>query len=236
MALIHIGFFSEALGMCVNCDVVLPQTASGQIGMAAQARDGRHPTLWLLHGASDDHTVWQRRTSIERYAAPLGLAVVMPAVQLSSYANMAHGGRFYDYVADELPKKTRDAFAKAWEKTKDNDGMTLVVAVNYGGRVEMLDAMRSLMDEAHAAVRAGRAPEELTEESFARHLYTADIPDPDLLIRTSGEMRVSNFLLWQIAYSEFVCTDVLWPDFDRYELLRALLEFQGRDRRFGAVK
>ena len=137
---------------------------------------------------------------------------------------------------DELPKKTRDAFAKAWEKTKDNDGMTLVVAVNYGGRVEMLDAMRSLMDEAHAAVRAGRAPEELTEESFARHLYTADIPDPDLLIRTSGEMRVSNFLLWQIAYSEFVCTDVLWPDFDRYELLRALLEFQGRDRRFGAVK
>ena len=137
---------------------------------------------------------------------------------------------------DELPKKTRDAFAKAWEKTKDNDGMTLVVAGNYGGRVEMLDAMRSLMDEAHAAVRAGRAPEELTEESFARHLYTADIPDPDLLIRTSGEMRVSNFLLWQIAYSEFVCTDVLWPDFDRYELLRALLEFQGRDRRFGAVK
>ena len=86
MALIHIGFFSEALGMCVNCDVVLPQTASGQIGMAAQARDGRHPTLWLLHGASDDHTVWQRRTSIERYAAPLGLAVVMPAVQLSSMA------------------------------------------------------------------------------------------------------------------------------------------------------
>ncbi|MEG1492833.1 MAG: undecaprenyl diphosphate synthase family protein, partial [Gordonibacter sp.] len=68
------------------------------------------------------------------------------------------------------------------------------------------------------------------------HLYTADIPDPDLLIRTSGEMRVSNFLLWQIAYSEFVCTEVLWPDFDRYELLRALLEFQGRDRRFGAVK
>ena len=96
--------------------------------------------------------------------------------------------------------------------------------------------MYKRQDEAHAAVRAGRAPEELTEESFARHLYTADIPDPDLLIRTSGEMRVSNFLLWQIAYSEFVCTDVLWPDFDRYELLRALLEFQGRDRRFGAVK
>lgn len=137
---------------------------------------------------------------------------------------------------EELPKKTRDAFAKAWEKTKDNDGMTLVVAVNYGGRVEMLDAVRSYMDEAHAALREGRTPEELTEESFARHLSTAGIPDPDLLIRTSGEMRVSNFLLWQIAYSEFYCTDVLWPDFDRYEFLRALLDFQRRDRRFGAVK
>ena len=137
---------------------------------------------------------------------------------------------------EELPKKTRDAFAKAWEKTKDNDGMTLVVAVNYGGRVEMLDAVRSYMDEAHTALREGRTPEELTEESFARHLSTAGIPDPDLLIRTSGEMRVSNFLLWQIAYSEFYCTDVLWPDFDRYEFLRALLDFQRRDRRFGAVK
>ena len=101
--------------------------------------------------------------------------------------------------------------------------------------MELLDAVRSCLDEAHAALRAGRMPEELTEESFARHLYTADIPDPDLLIRTSGEMRVSNFLLWQIAYAEFVCTDVLWPDFDRYEFLRALLEYQGRERRFGAV-
>ncbi|MEG1906714.1 MAG: isoprenyl transferase [Gordonibacter sp.] len=137
---------------------------------------------------------------------------------------------------DALPKKTRDAFAKAWEKTKDNDGMTLVVAVNYGGRQELLDALSSYMDDVHAALREGRAPEELSEEVLVRHLYTADIPDPDLLIRTSGEMRVSNFLLWQIAYSEFVCTEVLWPDFDRYELLRALLEFQGRDRRFGAVK
>lgn len=137
---------------------------------------------------------------------------------------------------DELPKKTRDAFAKAWEKTKDNDGMTLVVAVNYGGRQELLDAMKSYLDAAHAAQCEDRALEELSEELFEQHLYTAGIPDPDLLIRTSGEMRVSNFLLWQIAYSEFVCTEVLWPDFNRYEFLRALLEFQGRDRRFGAVK
>lgn len=137
---------------------------------------------------------------------------------------------------DELPKKTREAFAKAWDKTKNNDGMTLVVAVNYGGRQEVLDAIQSYTYQAHEIARAGGAPEPLTEEMLSRFLYTADIPDPDLLIRTSGEMRVSNFLLWQIAYSEFVCTDVLWPDFNRYELLRALLEFQGRDRRFGAVK
>ena len=116
------------------------------------------------------------------------------------------------------------------------DELTLVVAVNYGGRVELLDAMRSYMDGAHAALREGREPEPLSEATLSRHLYTADIPDPDLLIRTSGEMRVSNFLLWHIAYSEFVCTETLWPDFDRYEFLRALLEFQSRDRRFGAVK
>lgn len=137
---------------------------------------------------------------------------------------------------DELPRKTREAFAKAWDKTKDNDGMTLVVAVNYGGRQELLDAMTSYMNDAHAALRAGRAPEKLSEETFAQHLDTVGIPDPDLLIRTSGEMRVSNFLLWQMAYSEFVCTEVLWPDFNRYEFLRALLEFQRRDRRFGTVK
>ena len=136
---------------------------------------------------------------------------------------------------DALPEKTRKAFDDAWEQTKDNDGMTLIIAVNYGGRQELVDAVKSYTDECRAAEKEGREPEELSEEVLARHLYTRDIPDPDLLIRTSGEMRVSNFLLWQIAYTEFVCTDVLWPDFDRYEFLRALLEYQGRDRRYGAV-
>lgn len=135
-----------------------------------------------------------------------------------------------------LPDETRAAFDEAWEKTRDNDGMTLVVAVNYGGRAEIVDAVRSYMRSAHEAARAGESVEPLCEETLARYLYTAGIPDPELLIRTSGEMRVSNFLLWQVAYSEFVCTDVLWPDFDRYELLRCLLEYQKRDRRFGGVK
>lgn len=135
----------------------------------------------------------------------------------------------------KLPPKTCDAFQQAWEKTKNNTGMTLVVAVNYGGRQEILDAAAAY---ARAVLAAHEQGEELecTEESFAQFLYTANIPDPELLIRTSGEMRISNFLLWQIAYSEFVVTDVLWPDFDRYEFLRALLEYQSRDRRFGGVK
>lgn len=134
-----------------------------------------------------------------------------------------------------LPQETRDAFDLAWEKTKGNDGMTLVVAVNYGSRDEIMHAVREVAARAAQDALAG-VETEVSEELFESCLYTADIPDPELLIRTSGEMRVSNYLLWQIAYSEFVVTDVLWPDFNRYELLRCLLEYQGRDRRFGAVK
>ena len=134
-----------------------------------------------------------------------------------------------------LPQETRDAFDEAWEKTRNNTGMTLLVAVNYGSRQEMLRATQRCIDVAVARAMAGDEPRELTEEEFERGLYTADCPDPDLVIRTSGEMRLSNFLLWQVAYSEFYVTDTLWPDFDRYEFLRALLSFQERNRRFGAV-
>ena len=134
-----------------------------------------------------------------------------------------------------LPAETREAFDEAWEKTKDNAGMTLLVAVNYGARQEILEAVSRYAESAVAAAQAGLPVPELSEGSFAGLLSTAGAPDPDLLIRTSGEMRVSNFLLWQIAYSEFYCTDVLWPDFDRYEFLRALLDYQSRDRRFGGV-
>jgi undecaprenyl diphosphate synthase len=136
---------------------------------------------------------------------------------------------------DALPPKTRDAFDEAWEMTRRNTGMTLVVAVNYGGRTELVDAVNSIVQEAQARSAVGGACTSVDEDLLARHLYTANIPDPDLVIRTSGEMRISNFLLWQIAYSEFYCTDVLWPDFNRYELLRAVLDFQGRTRRYGGV-
>ena len=127
----------------------------------------------------------------------------------------------------KLPNDTQTAFDKAIEQTKNNDGLTLVVALNYGGRDEIMRAV-------HECVKQGNA--EITSEHFAQHLDTADIPDPELIIRTSGEMRLSNFLLWQVAYSEFVVTDCLWPDFDRYELLRCLLEFMQRDRRYGNAK
>lgn len=141
-----------------------------------------------------------------------------------------------------LPQETRDAFEEAWNLTCENDGMTLLVAVNYGGRAEIVHAANELLREKMADTQAAYAGsgdagsfQPIEEADIEQHLYTAGIPDPELLIRTSGEMRISNFMLWQIAYSEFVVSDVLWPDFDRYEFLRCLLDYQQRNRRFGGV-
>lgn len=128
MALLHTGFFSQALGMCVSCDVILPQFSSSLIGMKTAAARGPRKVLYLLHGMSDDETIWQRRTSIERYAAPLGLAVVMPAAQISSYANMAHGGRYFDYIADELPETMRGFFGFS-DRREDN----FIAGLSMGG-------------------------------------------------------------------------------------------------------
>ncbi len=133
-----------------------------------------------------------------------------------------------------LPADTQQAFERAWEQTRGNDGMTLVVAVNYGSRSEIVRAAKQLAAEV-ALPQSTLSSEDIDESAFAARLYTADIPDPELIIRTSGEMRLSNFLMWQAAYAELVSTEVLWPDFDRYELLRCLLDYQGRDRRFGGV-
>ena len=140
--------------------------------------------------------------------------------------------------AEALPEKTRAAFAEAWEQTRENTGLTLVVAVNYGGRAELADAAQAWAARCLDAAAAGEEAPVCTEDAFAVCLPSrmAGVPDPELIIRTSGEMRLSNFLLWQAAYAEFVSLPVLWPDFTRYDLLEALLEYQRRDRRFGGTK
>jgi undecaprenyl diphosphate synthase len=130
----------------------------------------------------------------------------------------------------ELPGATREAFDRVVAKTAANEGLTLVVALNYGARIEIVEAARSLARDVALGVLD---PEAIDEELFSSRLFTAGIPDPDLLIRTSGEMRVSNFLLWQIAYSELWVTSTLWPDFGRADLLRAVVEYEKRERRYG---
>ncbi|MGJ8644010.1 MAG: isoprenyl transferase [Luteolibacter sp.] len=133
---------------------------------------------------------------------------------------------------ERLPKSTRDRLTRIQEHTKDNDSMTLVLALSYGSREEITRATRSIAED---AIAGKISPDEITPELFSNHLYTADIPDPDLLIRTSGEMRISNFLLWQISYSEIVIVKKMWPDFRQDDLFEAVEEFKKRHRRFGAL-
>jgi len=130
---------------------------------------------------------------------------------------------------EELSPDVQDELEIGIHKTAGNTGMLFNIALNYGGRAEIVDAVRR-------AMRAGVDPDALDEQRFSEFLYTAGQPDPDLLIRTSGEMRVSNFLLWQIAYSEIWVTDTLWPDFRRRDLLEAVIAYQKRDRRYGGIK
>lgn len=131
-----------------------------------------------------------------------------------------------------LPDETREVFQQGLDETREHSTMTFALAVNYGSRAEITRACREVAREA----AAGRiSPDDVVEDTISSRLYTAGLPDPDLLIRTSGELRLSNYLLWQLAYTEFYVTDTLWPDFDRWEFLRAIRSFQGRDRRFGGV-
>jgi undecaprenyl diphosphate synthase len=130
---------------------------------------------------------------------------------------------------EELAPDVQEELEIGVRRTAENTGMQFNIALNYGGRAEIVDAARR-------ALAAGVSPDDLDERRFGEFLYTAGQPDPDLLIRTSGEMRVSNFLLWQIAYSEIWVTETLWPDFRRRDLLEAVVAYQKRDRRYGGIK
>lgn len=130
---------------------------------------------------------------------------------------------------DELPRQAAKALEEAIEITSRNTGLILNLAINYSGRAELVDAARAIVQEGHN-------PEEITANLIAAHLYTHDLPDPDLLIRTSGEMRLSNYLLWQLAYTELWFTNVYWPDFRRAHLYEAIANYQQRQRRFGKTE
>jgi undecaprenyl diphosphate synthase len=127
-----------------------------------------------------------------------------------------------------VPKRLLRQMDESVELTRGNTRMTLVIAFNYGGRAEIVDAVREIVGK-------GVAPDKITEKLIAQHLYQPEMPDPDLVVRTSGEYRISNFLLWELAYSELVFTDVLWPDFRREHLFDAVRQYQARTRRFGGV-
>ena len=131
---------------------------------------------------------------------------------------------------DRLPPAVRKKVAEAEERTRDNREMRLVFALSYGGRAEIVDAVRKLVRD----VEMGKVdPDRIDDKTFAAYLYAPELPDPDLLIRTGAEMRVSNFLLWQIAYAEIYATEVMWPAFRKNQLVEALLDYQSRERRFG---
>jgi undecaprenyl diphosphate synthase len=146
---------------------------------------------------------------------------------MDNNVRMRYIGRTHD-----LPPEVQEKMLWAEETTARNTGTTLTLALNYGARSELVDAFRSLAAELkHKHI----SPEHITEQDIHRHLYTAHMPDPDLLIRTSGEMRLSNFLLWQVAYTEIYVTDMLWPDFRGIHLLKAIADFQRRERRYGGL-
>ncbi len=140
--------------------------------------------------------------------------------------------RFIGRRGGRVPRRVRQRIEETETLTAANRRLTLTFAFNYGGRAELVDAIRAI---GHDVARGELDPAKIDERTVRRHLYAPDMPDPDLLVRTSGEYRISNYLLWELAYSELVFTDALWPDFRRQDLFEAIAEFQKRDRRFGSV-
>jgi undecaprenyl diphosphate synthase len=211
----------------------LPRVAGHQAGVAPVrstvetcARLGiRYLTLYAFsfenwkRPASEVETLWH----LLRYY----LRKELPELQKNRIRLRAIGR------VERLPEEVRKELATAVEATSRNDGLQVNLAINYSGRAEIVDAVNAVLDAARA--EGSLDDLRLDEDAIAASLYTASSPDPDLLIRTSGEMRISNFLLWQVAYSELYVTETLWPDFGRTELLAAILEYQKRERRYGGL-
>lgn len=171
---------------------------------------------------------WRR--SADEVAALMDLFAEMLAREIAELDQRGVRLRTIGEIA-ALPGKTRKAFEDGMRRTASNDTLDLVIAVNYGSRDEMVRAVRAIAAE---AARGELAPEKVDEGAIAHHLDTAEMPDPELVVRTSGEYRLSNFLLWQTAYSELWVTKTLWPDFRRRHLFKAILDYRARERRFGA--
>jgi len=155
------------------------------------------------------------------------LVTIRPTL-VRNNVRLAHLGRM-----EGLPESVTKALLETMELTRNHTGMVLALALNYSGRAEIVDATRAIV---RACAEGRLRPEDIDEDCVGGHLYTAGLPDPDLLIRTASELRVSNFLLWQISYSEFYVTDTLWPDFNDESLDQAIVAYASRDRRFGAIK
>jgi len=189
-------------------------------------------------GRKSVKTVTLYAFSVEKWQRPRdevqGLMGLLRGVLREELAEMGREGIRLRAIGrlQDLPGAVREELEAAVEKTKNHTRLDLILALSYGSRVEITEAAKGIARE----VKAGRLdPETIDEKTIAAHLYTHDVPDPDLLIRTSGEMRVSNFMLWQISYAEIHVTPVLWPDFGRKEFAVALEDFAKRDRRFGGI-
>ncbi|MEA1959461.1 MAG: polyprenyl diphosphate synthase [Chloroflexota bacterium] len=169
---------------------------------------------------------WSRpRTEVQGLMRLLEEKIEREAQRLNEKGiKLVHIGR-RNGVSEGLQQKVREAI----ELTKNNTNLTLCVAFNYGGRSEIIDAIKQMMED-------GVSPDDVNDEQLSKYLYTANLPDPDLIIRTGGEMRISNFMLWQAAYSEYYVTPTLWPDFGPEEIGRALAAFNERERRFGGLR
>ena len=176
--------------------------------------------------------------SVENWQRPRdevqGLMGLLRGVLREELAEMGREGIRLRTIGrrQDLPEAVREELEAAIEKTKTNTKLDLILALSYGSRVEITEAAKTIAREAKAGTLD---PEAVDEKTFAQHLYTRDLPDPDLLIRTSGEMRVSNFMLWQISYAEIYVTPVLWPDFGKKDFAAALADYAKRERRFGGI-